>query len=114
MPYIDVKITKSITDSEKIAIKTELGNAIKLFPGKSEEWLMCNIEDKRAMWFQGNNNKDYAFVEVKLFGDIDKAASQRFTAELCDYFSSELSISPTEVYIRYECGTDWGWNGNNF
>lgn len=114
MPYIDVKITKSISDAEKTALKAELGNAISLFPGKNEAWLMCNIESDRTMWFRGENTADCAFVEVKLFGGVDKKASEKFTSELCDYFSSNLSISPSEVYIRYEGGTDWGWNGNNF
>lgn len=114
MPFIDVKITKSISDAEKTALKTELGNAISLFPGKSEAWLMCNIESDSAMWFRGENVSHCAFVEVKLFGNVDKNASEKFTAEVCDYFGSNFSISPDHVYIRYEGGTDWGWNGNNF
>lgn len=114
MPYIDVKLTKNITVSEKDALKSQLGDAISLFPGKSESWLMCNIETGKEMWFKGENSSDIAFIEVKLFGDVNKSASEKFTAQICSYLNDKLSISPSGVYIRYEGGTDWGWNGSNF
>lgn len=114
MPYIDVKLTKSISDAEKTELKAELGNAISLFPGKTEAWLMVNIEDGKSMWFKGENSEACAFVEVKLFGSVDKNGSEKFTEELCSYFSSKLSVSPDKVYVRYEGGTDWGWNKSNF
>ena len=90
MPYIDVKLSKSITDAEAVALKAELGSMIEVFPGKSEGWLMCSIEDSKKMWFKGDNSDDSAFVEEK------------------------LSISSDRIYVRYEGGSDWGWNGSNF
>ena len=43
MPFIDVK-TSAELNSEKIEqIKSDLGKAIALIPGKSENWLMVNI-----------------------------------------------------------------------
>ena len=114
MPYIDVKLTKNITVSEKNELKAQLGEAICLFPGKSENWLMCNIETGKEMWFRGDNSTDIAFVEVKIFGDVNKSASEKFTAKICDYFNEKFSIASENVYIRYEGGTDWGWNGTNF
>jgi len=44
MPFIDVKLSESL-ETEKIeSVKTELGKAIPLLPGKSENYLMVNIE----------------------------------------------------------------------
>ncbi len=43
MPYIDVKMTKKLELNQIEALKSELGKAIALFPGKTESWLMCNI-----------------------------------------------------------------------
>ncbi len=114
MPFIDVKITKKLSESQKNGIKYKLGEAISLFPGKDESWLMCSVTDDAKIWFRGNNSEDSAFVEVKLFGDINKGKADSFTASVCDYLSQELGVSPSRVYIRYEGGTDWGWNGSNF
>ena len=88
--------------------------AISLFPGKTESWLMCNIEADKNMYLAGDNSDDCAFLEVKLFGNVDKAAADKFTAEICAYLNESLSVSPDRVYVRYEGGTDWGWNGSNF
>lgn len=114
MPYIDVKLTKSISDAEAAALKSELGKMIEVFPGKNESWLMCNIEDERNIWFKGDNSEDSAFVEVKLFGSVRGEAADKFTGLQCDYLENTLSIPSSRTYIRYEGGTDWGWNGSNF
>lgn len=114
MPYIDVKLSKNIDSQEKLALKSKLGELISVFPGKSENWLMCNIESDKDIYFQGNNSQHSAFVEVKLFGSINKSGADSFTAELCSYLENSIGIPSSRIYIRYSCGTDWGWNGNNF
>lgn len=114
MPFIDVKLTKKIDSLQADALKSELGKAILLFPGKTESWLMCNIEDDRKIYLGGDNSSDSAFLEVKLFGSVDKSAADMFTRHMCDYLYKKLSVAPERIYIRYEGGTDWGWNGSNF
>ncbi|MBR3768102.1 MAG: hypothetical protein IKL10_07690 [Clostridia bacterium] len=114
MPYINVKLTKKLTNTEENEIKCELGKAISLFPGKSESWLMCSIEGENKIWFKGDNSEESAFVEVKLFGAVDKNSADSFTAHLCQYFHESFAIDPARIYIRYQGGTDWGWNGSNF
>lgn len=112
MPFIDARISKKLTDEEIINLKADLGKAIAVFPGKSESWLMVNIEDGKKMFFKGSD-EDCAFAEVKLFGSADASFSDKFTARFCD-FMENLGISPDRVYVRYEGGNLWGWNGANF
>ena len=112
MPFINTNISKKLNDSEKTMLKTELGKAISLFPGKSENWLMCAIEDGCEMYFQGEKG-ECAFGEVKLFGSVDKSSADKFTAAYCEIMS-KLGIPSGRVYVRYEGGSDWGWNGANF
>ncbi|MBO5395466.1 MAG: hypothetical protein J6A97_01140 [Clostridia bacterium] len=114
MPFIDVKLTKKISDSQAVALKTELGKMIEAFPGKNESWLMCNIESHKNIWFKGDNSSDCAFVEVKLYGAVNSDGAEKFTGLLCDYLENTLTIPSSRTYIRYEGGTDWGWNGSNF
>lgn len=114
MPFIDVKISKKITECEAVSLKTELGKMIEVFPGKTENWLMCNIDSDNKIWFKGDNSEESAFVEVKLFGNVCENSADRFTALLCDYFENKLGIPSARIYVRYEGGNNWGWNGSNF
>ena len=114
MPFVDVKLTKKLNDTEALALKAELGKMIEVFPGKSEDWLMCNIESDKSIWFRGDNSSDSAFIEVKLFGSVSADSADKFTGLICNYFEAELGIPAARTYVRYEGGTDWGWNGSNF
>lgn len=114
MPFIDAKITKKLCEAQLSDLKSYFGEAISLFPGKSENWLMCSISDNCKIWFQGNDSDDSAFIEVKLFGDVNKMSADKFTAKICEYLSNQLDISPSRVYVRYEGGKFWGWNGSDF
>lgn len=114
MPYIDVKLTKNLSDTDENNLKSKLGEIISLFPGKSENWLMCCVDSGKKMWFQGDNSTDSAFVDVKLFGAVDNNSANDFTSKLCEYFERELNISPSRVYVRFSGGNSWGWNGSNF
>lgn len=40
MPFINSKISTSLTEAQESEIKTRLGQAIQTIPGKSESWLM--------------------------------------------------------------------------
>lgn len=112
MPYINIRMTKDTTKDEKLAIKADCGKAIELFPGKSESWLMVDITNNENMFFQGKEG-NCAFIEVKIFGTVSPAASEKFTAAMCDIMN-KYGIPANRVYVRYEGGTDWGWNGSNF
>lgn len=114
MPFIDAKISKMLSEEQEIGLKIALGQFIEAFPGKTESWLMCNIETDKHIWFKGTDDADSAFFEVKLFGDINKSSADKFTSSLCEYLENCLNISASRVYVRYEGGTDWGWNGSNF
>lgn len=53
MPFINVKISENLSDTQVDNIKSRLGEAISLIPGKSEAWLMVNIQDNCKLYFKG-------------------------------------------------------------
>ena len=114
MPFIDTKLNIRLSEEKEAILKAKLGEAIALFPGKSEYWLMLSFTDNCRLWFRGYNNFPAAMVEVKLFGGADEETCSRMTAEICRLFKSELGISPDHVYVKYEFTDRWGWNGENF
>lgn len=114
MPYIELKTTAKVSDSQADSIKTAFGKAIECFPGKTERWLMVSIEGDKKMWFAGDNGSDSAMVDVSLLGNVDASASEKMTAKLCRIIEEELGVSQDRTYVKYSGYANWGWNGSNF
>ena len=114
MPYIGSKVTMKITKEKEENIKTKLGKAIQLIPGKSETFLMVGFEDEYSLYFGGENMEKGAFIEVKIFGKANKDDYATLTAEICKIYEEELQIPQNKIYVKYEEVKDWGWNGSNF
>lgn len=114
MPFIDSKISISVSEEKEKELKARLGQAIALIPGKSESWLMTGFTDNYHLYFKGDNSQPTAFVEVKVFGRENRDAFDALTAEICKIFQEVLGIAPDHVYVKYEAVANWGWNGGNF
>lgn len=114
MPYIDLKTTKTCNNDQCETLKAAFGKAIESFPGKTEAWLMVNIEDAQKLWFKGNSSADSAMVDVALFGKANSSAYDKMTKALTVILSGELGIPTDRIYIKYSEVEHWGWNGNNF
>ena len=114
MPFIDAQVSVTITDEQEKELKSRLGQAISIIPGKSESWLMTGFEDNYHLYFRGDNSAPMAFIEVRLFGGPNKEAFSRMTAEITKIFGDVLQIAPDHMYIKYSATPDWGWNGGNF
>lgn len=114
MPYIEAKFSSKLDDSKITALKEGFGKAIECIPGKSESWLMVNIEDGKNLFFQGNADGDTAYLSVSIFGSADKKNYDALTGELCKLISSVTKTAPNRIYITYTEYDKWGWNGSNF
>lgn len=113
MPFIDTKLNVRLTEEKEAALKARLGEAITIFPGKSEYWLMMNFSDESRMWFRGYNNFPVAYVQIQLFGSSNEETCAKMTKTVCKIFQEELGISPEHIYVKYEFVDVWGWNGEN-
>ena len=113
MPFIKVMTNESVSKENKALIKTALGQAIALIPGKSEDWLMVGIEPEYTLYFRGED-VPAAMVEVSIFGSPDSSALDTLTEKICQILNVTLSIEPTRIYVKYSSTSYWGWNGSNF
>ena len=113
MPYICTTTTKKLSAEEQKSFTDELGRAIALVPGKSEQWLMLGIHDGVKMAFQGTDEGGAAMIEVQLLGHAQRDALDKLTAALTDIASRIFKINPDRVYISYRECDIWGWNGTN-
>lgn len=113
MPYIDSKVTVSLSDNDKEYLKKELGKIVEDIPGKSEKFLMLGFQDKYSLYFKGKKLDYGAFVEVKFFGGVPEDSLKKVTKEICSLYSKELKIPPNSIYVKFEEVDNWGWNGKN-
>lgn len=114
MPFIDTKLNIRLPEDKEQALKAALGEAISVFPGKSEYWLMLNFSENCRLWFRGYDNFPAAMVEVSLFGSASAEQTSAMTARISKIFRDILGISPDHVYVKYSFTDHWGWNGENF
>ncbi len=114
MPCIKTTVSKEIGENTKNNLIKKFGEAIALFPGKSETWLMLTFNDNVPMTLGGDSGEDCAFLEVSLFGSASDNAYDRMTAALTGIIEEELGIAPGKTYIKYEEVNHWGWSGRNF
>ncbi|BBF41542.1 hypothetical protein lbkm_0222 [Lachnospiraceae bacterium KM106-2] len=114
MPFINSKVSMELTKQQKDEIKTRLGKAIELIPGKSESWLMVGFEDQYDLYFKGQADEKIAFVEIKIFGSTTDAAYDALTKEVCNIFGEVADIPGDHIYVKYEEVDHWGYNGFNF
>lgn len=113
MPYINLKTSVSLDDKTEDALKTALGKAITTIPGKTENWLMVELEGDRKLWL-GGKKRPLAMIDVKIFGHADQSDFNAMTGELCDVCQRILGIKPDGIYVTYAEVENWGWNGENF
>ncbi|MDE7440351.1 MAG: hypothetical protein K2N23_07590 [Clostridia bacterium] len=113
MPFIDVKLSKKITDSEKEQLKSDLGKAISTMH-KPESYLMVGICDGYDLYFAGNKLANGAFVSVSVFGKAKASDTEKMTETICDILNKRFSVAGNNVYVTYTDVENWGWNGSNF
>lgn len=113
MPFIDIKLSKKITDEQKEQLKSDLGKSISTLH-KPESYLMVGICDGYDLYFAGNKLSNGAFVSVSAFGSVSSSDTDKMTAKICEMLSNRLSVKGSDVYITYAGVENWGWNGSNF
>lgn len=112
MPYIDLKASAVIDEKAEKILVSEFGKAIELIPGKSEEWLMLNIEGGKHMAFKGTPGA--AMVDVHVFGKAKDSEYEKLTGKICETVSAVLGIPKNRIYVKYSEYQHWGYNGSNF
>ena len=113
MPFIDVKLSKKITDEQKEQLKSDLGKSVSILH-KPESYLMVGVCDGYDLYFAGKKLANGAFVSVSAFGRINPSDAQKMTASICEMLKSRLSVAGNDVYVTYTDIDKWGWDGSNF
>ncbi len=111
MPFILSKVSTPISTEQEIALKSGLGKAISLIPGKSKEYLLCEFEDNCRLWLRGEHDEPIAYITVSIFGNEPHIGNDRFFSEVTRLYGEILGIPADRVYIKYDDISVWGVNG---
>lgn len=112
MPYICVNTPTKMSDDQKIALKSCIGENISLLNGKVEARLMVQINDDCDMYFAGNPKDEIAFVEVRLFRVSEFSDKEKFVQAVFGALKDILSVNPAESFISVTEHLEWGSNGS--
>ena len=95
MPFINVKTNTPVSEDKETALKSALGEAISIIPGKSESWLMVEIEPERKLYFKGSD-APAAMVSVSVCGSADSASFNKLTDASAPSLTANLVLIPQE------------------
>lgn len=112
MPFIELKTNQNI-EKIKDTLKAELGDAITAIPGKSETWLMVELEGDKAMYFKGSD-EPCAMFEIAIFGKASDDTYDDLTNRICEISERLLSVPADRTYVKYSEIDHWGYNNFNF
>lgn len=111
MPFIKSKVSVPLSKEQEKEIKTKMGKAIELVPGKSEHYLLLEFEDNCRLWLRGKKDDPIVYIESAIFGNEPHYGYDAFTAELTRIFSEALQTMPDNIYVKFEDITAWGVGG---
>lgn len=112
MPFIDVKTSVKLSESQKLELKSGLGKVITLIPGKTEEVTMIGLLGAYDLYYKGEALEAGAYVEVKMYKGTTQEAKAAVTVGICDLLKSTLNVLPENVYITFHEQPEWGANGS--
>ena len=114
MPFINVKVSEVLRPETIESVKSQLGQAISLISGKSEQWLMVDIEDGQNLFFKGTNDMPTAFTDVSIFGKATKNECENLTAAVCEILYKEIGVPADRSYVKFQFSDMWGYNSFMF
>ena len=114
MPYIEVKMSFKMNDTQKDDLHKKLEDVISSAFSKPKSYIMTNIEDAQRLYMAGERLEKGAYISVSLLGAVSKSACQSATKGICDILSSDLSADTSKVYITYHPADLWGHDGYMF
>ena len=113
MPFIKAKFSGAVSPEKASELQSALGEAITLI-GKSERYLMIEIEDERHLYFGGSNSEPIAFFDVSLLHSAPRASYEDLTARLCEIAKETMGVDGKNVYVKFEETENWGYDGFMF
>jgi hypothetical protein len=107
MPYIQIRTTVSLSDEQIIKMKTELGAAISIIPGKIEQTLMMEFVPDCKLFLGGTDDEPTAFVSVAVNNEQPEDKLKEYSAKIAEVLQREAGIAEHRTYILHTSVPRW-------
>ena len=114
MPFLTVRTNVEVDYERARRVKSGLGEAIALLPGKSEMSLLVEIRDRARLWLRGDANPAIVCLDAAVFGNEDHAGRRAFVAAATRLLCAELGAAPENVFVNFSDIPAWGVAGMTF
>lgn len=114
MPYLSLRTNVQLPEPDSQAFLQQATQLVAESLGKSERYVMVDIQDAQSMRFAGTDGP-LAYLELKSIG-LPQERVPELSALLCALAESRLGVPQERVYIEF-CDAPralWGWNGRTF
>jgi phenylpyruvate tautomerase len=114
MPYLNVKINKTVPADKGGAVMELLSKKLSKALAKPEDYVMVELQQGVSLMFAGSADPA-AYLELKSIG-LPAVQVRPLSKLLCGIMEEELQINPARIYIEFTeaKGSHWGWNGTTF
>ena len=112
MPYISVNTTVALSEEQKDAVKTGLGQCITKLPNKTEKVLMVDISDRHTMYCGGSRQEKLAFIDVRMYGDTEFEHKKSFTEAVFASVCETCGLAPNQIFMTITPFKEWGTGGS--
>jgi len=113
MPYIDIRISKPVSITQKEKLQSEIAGIMELIPGKNAGNTTICITDNQTI-YRDTKPIEAAFVDIRLYKESPFDSKSVFAGKLFSIIENDLGIPPSNVSMNFLEMPCWASNGNLF
>ncbi|MBP3704633.1 MAG: hypothetical protein J6I98_03770 [Clostridia bacterium] len=106
MPYVQVRVSVPLEQDQIEKLKTEIGGAITLIPGKSDAVTMVEIVPGCHLYFGGNGDP-CALVDVAANNSPDPTDLKAYSKQVCIALHEIAGIDMKRIYLMHHANPEW-------
>jgi len=113
MPFISIRVSKNLDDTNKNELQSKIVDIMELIPGKNADNTTICISDEYSIY----NKKapvEVAFIEVRLYKESPLDSKRTFAEHLFGIVENTINIPPSNVHINFLEFENWAANGELF
>ncbi|MBR4866255.1 MAG: hypothetical protein IKZ21_07675 [Clostridia bacterium] len=107
MPYVQVRVSVSLTKEQIEKLAAETLNSISLIPGKSAPVTMAEIVPDCNLYFGSVESAPCALVEVAANNNPDSDDLKAYSKQICKALHEIAGIEMKHIYVKHHAFPEW-------
>lgn len=107
MPYVQVRVSVSLTKEQIEKLAAETLNSISLIPGKSAPVTMAEIVPDCNLYFGSVGSAPCALVEVAANNNPDSNDLKAYSKQICKALHEIAGIEMNRIYVKHHAFPEW-------